>query len=273
MFEKKIHEKWEEKTKKKRIEIYYSHNNLVLLSSLSNQRETGRICLLFLVLSFWLACVVPIFLLDDEMQERLYDSQLFFLFSSSPSFPFCSNNSSSSVTITINYKMIKSTQSTRIASFFPFFLYPTTVLVRWSLRLYIYIYTERMHVCFLVSIRNDWPQRLFEYSRALLHLKIRLLFDICKQWSKIRVLLFILSRLNHLYLSRIMFDEWCSWSNDKYWVGDARDFTRVIICLGDQASFSSLSHDSSENNAVKFRSVQNSSTCIYCSIYFFKINI
>ena len=101
------------------------------------------------------------FFVDDAPKERLYDSLLFFFFLSSLLLLLlllCSNNSSSSATTTttINYKMIKSTQSIRIASFFSFFfflllLHPTTVLVRWSLRWYIYIYTCLACICVFLS--------------------------------------------------------------------------------------------------------------------------
>jgi hypothetical protein len=78
----------------------------------------------------------------------------------------CSNNSSSSATtIIINYKMIKSTQSIRIASFFPFFSLSDDC-ARAVKPSFIYIYIYRMNMCFLACIRNDWPQRSFQYSRA-----------------------------------------------------------------------------------------------------------
>jgi hypothetical protein len=87
-------------------------------------------------------------------------------FSFFPCLLLCSNNSSSSATTTtatINYKMIKSTQSIRIASFFPFFSLSDD-RARAVKPSFVYIY--RMYMCFLAFIRNDWPHRSFQYPRA-----------------------------------------------------------------------------------------------------------
>jgi hypothetical protein len=104
---------------------------------------------------------MPVFFVDGETRWEKY-----YMIHSFSFFLLCSNNSSSSATtIIINYKMIKSTQSIRIASFFPFFSLSDDC-ARAVKPSFIYIYIYRMNMCFLACIRNDWPQRSFQYSRA-----------------------------------------------------------------------------------------------------------
>ena len=116
------------------------------------------------------------FFVDDAPKERLYDSLLFFffsLFSSSSSSPLLQQF----VVVCYHHHhhqlqddQINAVYTNSIVFFLLLFSSSSSSddrarAVKPSL-IYIYIYMSSVYMCFLVLIRNSWPQRSFLYSRA-----------------------------------------------------------------------------------------------------------